>query len=148
MVFSSFLFLFRFLPIVLILYFIAPRKCKNGILLVTSLIFYAGGGLKFLGLMVATILVDYIAGLLLEYYQNKGQCEKAKITLIIAVILNLGSLCFFKYIGFILENLNHLPGVEMTILKVTLPIGISFYTFQSMSYIVDVSVGYVRLSIT
>ncbi len=141
MVFSSLLFLFRFLPIVIFLYFLVPRKFKNLILLVTSLIFYAWGEPRYVYLMMATILLDYVTGLLLEHYMIKRQALKAKVTLIISVVLNLSGLCFFKYIGFLTHNINNIPGVNLTVLKVALPIGISFYTFQSMSYIVDVYRG-------
>lgn len=141
MVFSSILFLFRFLPIVILLYFILPRKFRNLVLLISSLIFYAWGEPRYVVLMMATILVDYITGIMLEGYINRGKAREAKITLIIAVILNLSGLCFFKYIGFITDNINNIPGVDLTVLKIALPIGISFYTFQSMSYIVDVYWG-------
>ena len=141
MLFSSLLFLFRFLPIVILLYFIVPRKFKNFILLVSSLIFYAWGEPKYVFLMMATILLDYVTGLVLEYYLNRKKAVEAKITLIISVILNLSGLCFFKYIGFLTDNINNIPGVDLTVLKIALPIGISFYTFQSMSYIVDVYRG-------
>ena len=144
MVFSSLLFLFRFFAIVILLYFIVPRKFKNLILLVSSLIFYGWGEPKYVYLMMATIFLDYITGLLLERFMNQEKNKAAKITLIVSVILNLSALCFFKYIGFITNNINNIPGVDLTVLKVALPIGISFYTFQSMSYIVDVYWGIVK----
>ena len=141
MVFSSIICLFRFLPAVILLYFIVPRKFKNLILLVSSLIFYAWGEPTYVFLMIGTILVDYITGLLLEKLLNQKKATAAKATLIISIILNLGVLCFFKYIGFLTENINNIPGVDLVVLKIALPIGISFYTFQSMSYVIDVYWG-------
>ncbi len=141
MVFSSLLFLFQFLAIVILLYFILPRKCRNIVLLLTSLLFYAWGEPKYVLLMIGTILLDYSAGLLMEIYQECNEHKKAKVTLIIAIVVNLGVLCFFKYIDFAIDNINLIPGINLPLLEIALPIGISFYTFQSMSYIVDVYRG-------
>ncbi len=141
MVFSSLLYLFRFFPIVILLYFAVPRKFKNFILLITSLFFYAWGEPRYVFLMMATILLDYVTGILLEYFMNQEKAMRAKVTLIVSIVLNLSGLCFFKYIGFITDNINAIPGVDITLLKLALPIGISFYTFQSMSYVIDVYWG-------
>lgn len=136
MVFSKPIFLFGFLPIVLILYYACPRRLKNVALLLMSLIFYAWGEPKLVFLMIATILVDYTAGRLIAAFSENR--NKAKTVLILAILVNLGFLCYFKYANFIIDNLNAVIGGRIDPLHVILPIGISFYTFQSMSYLVDV----------
>ena len=137
MVFSSNVFLFAYLPIVLALYYILPKKLRNPVLLITSLIFYGWGEPIYLLLMITTILLDYICGLLIHRFAEQAGARKA--VLIVGVALNLLSLGFFKYAGFFAEQFNaigFLPDIPVP--EVTLPIGISFYVFQSMSYIIDV----------
>ena len=137
MVFSSNVFLFAYLPIVLALYYILPKKLRNPVLLITSLIFYGWGEPVYLLLMIATILLDYICGLLIHRFAEQPGARKA--VLIVGVVLNLLSLGFFKYAGFFAEQFNaigFLPDIPVP--EVSLPIGISFYVFQSMSYIIDV----------
>lgn len=141
MVFSSLLFLFLFLPVVLVVYFAVPRKFKNLVLLVVSLFFYAWGEPVYVLLMVATILIDWVHGLLTERYQKRNEDRKAKIVVISAIIINIGMLAFFKYTDFFIGNVNGLFGAEIPLLKIALPIGISFYTFQIMSYVIDVYRG-------
>ncbi len=141
MVFSSLLFMFRFLPIVLLLYFIAPKKLRNTILFIASLIFYAWGEPVYVVIMLFSTLVDYTHGMLVYKFKQKGEMGKARIFLISSMVINLSLLCFFKYTDFIITNLNLIPGVEIPLLKLALPIGISFYTFQTMSYTIDVYRG-------
>ncbi len=140
MVFSSFAFLFVFLPVLLALYFLCPARARGGrnaILLVFSLLFYALCGLKFLPVMVVSIVINYVCGLLAPPRED-GSRRRAVIT--IAVVLNLALLGWFKYAGFLADNLARL-GWETGIPAVVLPIGISFFTFQGMSYVLDVARG-------
>ena len=136
MVFSSLVFLFVFLPITLLFYFIVPRKYRNFILLIVSLIFYAWGEPVYIVLMLFSTVIDFINALLVEKYAD--QPKKAKKVVIFAVIVNLSLLTFFKYSGFIVSNVNALMGTTFTVPDIALPIGISFYTFQTMSYTIDV----------
>lgn len=141
MVFSSIEFLFYFLPAVLILYFVVPQKAKNFILLIFSLFFYFYGERIYTLLMLAAILSAYINGLLIEKYRKT---KLSKLFLILSIIINAGMLVFFKYADFTIENLNSLLGTSISVLKIALPIGISFYTFQTLSYTVDVYRGDVK----
>ncbi|MFH2122661.1 MAG: MBOAT family O-acyltransferase [Pseudomonadota bacterium] len=139
MVFSSTIFLFLFLPLVLLAYLVLGRKLRNIVLLIASLAFYAWGENIFVLLMLVSILLNYSFGILIDYSQRHG--GNGKIPLIFAVTANLGLLGFFKYANFIVANLNTiLLKLQMTPLvleKVHLPIGISFFTFQSLSYVID-----------
>ena len=141
LVFSSLSFLFWFLPIFLGVYFIAPKKVKNFILFIFSLIFYAWGEPIYICLMLFSTVFDYINGLLIERFglNTKG----SKVVLIIAMIGNLGLLGVFKYFDFFMGSLNNVFGLSLPFLNVALPIGISFYTFQTMSYTIDVYRGVV-----
>lgn len=136
MVFSKPIFLFGFLPIVLLLYYIAPRRLRNTVLFVASLIFYAWGEPKLVLLMIATIVVDYCAGLMIERFSEKKKASRA--ILVAALVINLGLLGIFKYANFMIESINTLVGGNIGLLNIVLPIGISFYTFQSLSYVIDV----------
>ena len=137
MVFSSLVFLFIFLPAVLALYYITPRRFRNLTLFVADLVFYAWGEPKLVILMMVSIVVNYAAGILLGLSRKKKKLSK--LILILDIVINLGLLGFFKYAGFIGETLNFvLPFVNIPVIKVALPIGISFYTFQTMSYTIDV----------
>ncbi len=138
MLFSSIPFLFYFLPITLILYFLAPKCLKNTVLLIASLVFYGWGEPKYVFLMMATILVGFVAGLLIE--KNRGK-KSAKVYLTLAVTLFLAALGYFKYADFFIENFGRATGLPVTLLNIALPIGISFYTFQILSYTVDVYRG-------
>ncbi len=138
MLFSSITFLYYFLPAVLILYFIAPNKLKNVVLLIASLVFYAWGEPRCVFLMLATIVLNYVFGILIEKAKNK---TVKKIYLTVSVIGTLSGLLYFKYAGFFVENFAVLTGISMPVLNIALPIGISFYTFQILSYSVDVYRG-------
>ncbi|MCR4605264.1 MAG: MBOAT family protein [Eubacterium sp.] len=131
MVFSSLVFLYIFLPAVLLLYYIIPRKGKNFILLIFSLFFYAWGEPVYVLGILASVIVNYLFGIALEKH-------KSKVLLTVNIILNLGYLAVFKYTGFAIGTLNKLFGLDMEILQIALPIGISFYTFQALSYTIDV----------
>ena len=138
MLFSSLTFLFGFLPLLIILYFIIKnRTYKNIILLIFSLIFYAWGEPKYILLMLFTILVVYLLGLLLDKYDKNKKYLQKKITLIISIVFVVGNLIYFKYTNFIIENINNIFNGNITIANIILPIGISFYSFQILSYIID-----------
>ncbi|MBQ3404374.1 MAG: MBOAT family protein, partial [Oscillospiraceae bacterium] len=141
MVFSSTVFLCGFLPAVLIIYYLCPLCVRNLFLLVASLIFYAWGEPVYVLIMLFTILFDYGAGLLIEKAEGGA---KRKALLALTVIVNLGILCFFKYTDFAIETANSLFGTAVSYMRLALPIGISFYTFQTLSYVVDVYRGNVR----
>lgn len=139
MVFSSMTFLFMFLLTVIIFYFIIPgRNMKNMVLLVFSMIFYAWGEPVYIVLMFISILNDYIFARLVEKYREMGKKNLSKICLVLSIIVNLGLLGFFKYAGFLVDTLNMVLGTNFIIRQIPLPIGISFYTFQTMSYTIDV----------
>ena len=134
--FSSLPFLFGFLPLTLALYFAAPPRWRNLVLLLTSLVFYGWGEPVYLGIMVLSILIDYTHGLLVERYRSRDKLARWFVAE--SVILNLGLLGFFKYWDFFAENLSRLPGITLPALGLPLPIVISFFTFQTMSYTIDV----------
>ena len=139
MIFSSILFIFRFLPIALILYYITPQKYKNLILTLLSLVFYSWGEGKYFLIMIASIIIDYTAGRLI--YRYKNEIKKKTIVLCISLVFNLGLLFFFKYFNFFIDNINNIFNLAIKGVKITLPLGISFYTFQTMSYSIDVYRG-------
>lgn len=138
MVFSSVLFLFRFLPVFMLCYFLAPGRMKNFILLLGSLFFYAWGEPVYVLLMLFSTLVDYGNGLLIERLRGS---RKALIPLSASIVVNLALLGFFKYADFLIQTVNALAGTTLPLLNLDLPIGISFYTFQTMSYTIDVYRG-------
>ena len=138
MVFSSVLFLFRFLPIFMICYFLVPRKMKNLVLFLGSLVFYAWGEPVYIFLMLFSTISDYVWGRLIEEYRGK---DRSRIFLLCSIGINLFILGFFKYADFLLQTVNTVFGTSIPLLKLPLPIGISFYTFQTMSYVIDVYRG-------
>jgi alginate O-acetyltransferase complex protein AlgI len=140
MVFSSLLFLFFFLPLTLIVYFISPRILKTTVLLLVSLVFYAWGEPVYIGLMIFSAVIDYFHGFFIHKYR-KSKPLKAKLFLVSSLLINIGLLSFFKYADFLIDNINLLIGTEWLPLELPLPIGISFYTFQTMSYSIDVYRG-------
>lgn len=141
MLFSSIPFLFYFLPIVLILYFAVPSKLKNFILLASSLVFYGWGEPKYVFLMIASIVMFFICGLLVEKAKTKPW---KKVWLAVSVIASVALLGIFKYADFFIDNFNKMTGLNISLLKLALPIGISFYTFQCLSYVIDVYRGTVE----
>ncbi len=133
MLFSSINFLYYFLPCVLIIYFITPTKYKNTILLISSLLFYFYGEPIYILIMLGEILSAYIHGILIDKYK-----DKKRIFLISSIIISLGVLGLFKYSDFAITNINNLFNAKISLLNLALPIGISFYTFQILSYVIDV----------
>lgn len=133
MLFSSLLFILFFLPIFLLIYYLVPFKFKNITLLAFSLIFYAWGEPKYILLLIFVTLLNYICGLIIDKNDNK---KVKKLVMIICIILNISLLGFFKYTNFIIDNLNSL-GLKFNVLNIALPLGISFYIFQTMSYTID-----------
>ena len=133
MIFSSITFLFYFLPVLLIVYYLVPKKAKNIVLLVSSMLFYFVGEPKYIFLMLVSILVTYIFGLLISKYE-----KHSKALLTISLIISGSFLVFFKYFDFLIENINLFFNNKFNLLHLALPVGISFYTFQMMSYLVDV----------
>ena len=135
MVFSSIPFLYYFLPAVLGVYFLAPDRWKNAVLLASSLVFYGWGEPKLLFLMVFTVGVFYVCGLAME------RSEKKKFWLLVSVVISLSLLGLFKYADFFIDSFNAVTGLSLPLLRLALPVGISFYTFQCLSYTIDVYRG-------
>ena len=138
MVFSGIPFLYYFLPATVLLYLAAPRKLKNAVLLLASLVFYAWGEQRLVLLFAATILLGWLLGLLIERFRGKVW---SRVFLWLSVLTTLGLLGYFKYADFFIGSLNSAFGLSLPLLRVALPIGISFYTFQLLSYTVDVYRG-------
>ena len=137
MVFSSLLFTFIFLPIVLLLYFIAQNRYRNYILLISSLLFYAYGEPKFVLVMVGSILLNYGIGILIDIFK-KNKPDRAKIILLLGIVVNMGLLFVYKYLDFSITVINKILPHDLAIKNIVLPIGISFFTFQALSYVMDV----------
>lgn len=135
MLFSSMTFLFVFMPILMFTYFFAKKEVRNYVLLIASIIFYAWGEPRYLAIMIITIIVNYFGALLLDKYKDEKQ---RKAILLLTVLADLGFLFYFKYFNFVIDNLNALIAADFTFIDVVMPIGISFYTFQAMSYLIDV----------
>ena len=134
MVFSSISFLYYFLPMVLLFYFIVPSKFKNVVLLIFSLLFYFYGEPKYIWVLILSCVINYIFGLIIEKHHKK-------IYLILDITFNLLLLCYFKYTNFFIQNINNLFSSNLSLIDVVMPIGISFFTFQTMSYVIDVYRG-------
>ncbi|MCR4717402.1 MAG: MBOAT family protein [Lachnospiraceae bacterium] len=150
MVFSSVVFLFVFLPVVLAIYFIlvsvkAPRNLTNAWLFFMSLIFYAWGEPIYVFLMIGSTIVAYVAGLFIGKYKELGDIKKARLSLGIAIFIHVGALVIFKYTDFILANINSVFKTSIKLPELALPIGISFYTFQILSYLIDAYWGKVAV---
>ena len=143
MVFSSTIFLCVYLPLVLLGYYICPKKGRNLFLLIASLVFYAWGEPKYVFLMIFSILVNYIFGRLMDKHRENK--KRLKLMLVLSVVIDIGLLSVFKYTDFIITNVNAIFGVNFDLLNIALPIGISFYTFQAMSYTIDVYRNDVRV---
>lgn len=137
MVFSSLEFLFLYFAVSILIYFAVPLKWRNTVLLLVSLVFYGWGEPVYVFLMIATILIDYVCGFFVDKYKETSK-KKSKGFMIAAIVINLALLGFFKYYNFIAENLNVLSFINIPAIDISLPIGISFYTFQALSYVIDV----------
>ena len=144
MVFSSLLFLTIFLPVTVGLYYILPKRARNFLLLAVSLVFYAWGEPLHIFIMLVTTLYIWILGLLMARAKEREHKGLARLWLILSLVFSLGTLVFFKYTGFIVSNLPFLQGTALEGLRPALPIGISFYTFQALSYIIDVYRGDIK----
>ena len=138
MLFSSIPFLYYFLPVVLIAYYLVPKPAKNMVLLLASLVFYGWGEPSYVFLMMVSIGLGYVFGLLIEKFRGTIW---SKVCMIISVVISFGFLGYFKYSNFFITNFNAATGLSIPLLNVVLPIGISFYTFQLVSYIIDVYWG-------
>ena len=138
MLFSSIPFLYYFLPAVLIVYFLVPRALKNAVLLVSSLVFYGWGEPKLLFLMLFTIAMFYGCGLAMGASQTQ---KEKKVWLIVSIVISVALLGLFKYADFFIDSFNAVTGLSVPLLRLALPVGISFYTFQSLSYTIDVYRG-------
>lgn len=136
MVFSSLLFLFRFMPIAFAAYYLTPKRFKNITLLIASLVFYSWGEVRYFPIMLSIILVNYFAGLGIEKYRKNTAVRRT--ILVVSIVFSVGFLAVFKYADFLLHNINDLLGTAIPYLQLTLPLGISFYTFQIMTYTIDV----------
>ena len=158
MLFSSMTFIFIFLPILLLLYLVTKKELHNPILLAASIIFYAWGEPKYLAIMLLTIIINYFGAIVIEKFSLKGTKEErssslanniicalaSKAALVITIILNLSFLVYFKYFNFIIANCNNILHTHFNSLEIIMPIGISFYTFQALSYLIDVYRGEVK----
>ena len=143
MVFSSLLFLFVFLPLTLLVYYISPKPIRNLVLFIASLVFYAWGEPIYILIMLFSTFFDYFNGLLIDKHRDNNKFTK--LVLINSLVINLGILCFFKYYGFIVTNINSFFNLNLKLLNFPLPLGISFYTFQTLSYTIDVYLGNVSV---
>ncbi len=144
MVFSNLFFIYLFLPLNLILYYAVPNKTwKNVVLLLFSLFFYSWGEPVWVFLLMLTAFLDYTWAKCIEYFNLTGQQRRKKMALIASLVFDLGMLGVFKYSGFVVENINLLTGFSLPVPQIALPIGISFYTFQTISYVLDVYRGQV-----
>ncbi len=136
MLFSSYTFIILFLPILIILYYLLPVRLRNYLLLCASLVFYAWGGPRYLLVMLLSILINYVCGLLSD--RTKQRPFAFRLVLILTILLNLSLLGYYKYFDFLIGNINSLFGIEIPLKNILLPIGISFYTFQGLSYVLDI----------
>ena len=149
MLFSSMTFIYVFLPVVTVLYLLLRKELRNHLLLIASLVFYAWGEPRYLAIMLITILINYTFAILIEKSRLKETSEQGawfssyakSFYLVIALVLDLGVLGYFKYFNFLIENLNALFHTHTDFIKVVMPIGISFYTFQAISYLMDIYRG-------
>ena len=133
MLFSSITFLYYFLPLVLIIYLIVPNKLKNIVLLIFSLLFYFYGEPKYIIILLLSCFINYISGMLIEKYRNKS-----KLILVLCISYNVIQLLYFKYTDFFITNINNIFNTNIGLFRIVMPIGISFFTFQTLSYVVDV----------
>ncbi len=143
MVFSSLTFLYLFLPVVMLIYYALPKKFKNFFILLSGILFYSWGEPFYVIIMLLSTMIDYCAGLFIHKFEGKRNLQR--IFLIISVVMNLSLLGVFKYSGFIVTNINALLGTAIPNPNLPLPIGISFFTFQSMSYTIDLYMGKIKV---
>ncbi len=144
MVFSGLLFLFWFIPIFFIIYYAVPSSWRNCVLFVGSIIFYGWGEPKYLLLIFLSIFVNYISGIFINFYKEHSRERAAKVALWVGLLFDFGMLFLFKYTNFFIDTINWVPGITLPHVNLTLPLGISFYTFQIVSYIVDLYRGKIK----
>ena len=142
MLFSSLSFLYMFLPLVLIIYYLVPKMLKNAVLLVFSLVFYFAGEQELILLMLLSALLDFFCSLAIEHY--RGNREIMRLFLVLSIVGNLSLLGYFKYANLVIQSINAILDTQLHFMEIALPIGISFYTFQTMSYTFDVYRGDVK----
>jgi len=142
MLFSSNIFIFAFLPLVLIIYYIINPKFRNVFLLIASLVFYGWGEPKFVFVMLLSIIMNYIFGLLVYHFRRK---PIARLSVVLMLVFNLGIMFIYKYLNFAISNINGIFGDILPQTAILLPIGISFFTFQAISYVLDVYRGSVKV---
>ena len=138
MLFSSYSFICIFLPLLILAYYVVPTRWKNTVLLLASLFFYGWGGFKYLLIMLFSIVINYFAGLFIGSMNGKGRRDLCRWVMIVSVVLNLCLLGYFKYTDFFIDIINHTTHANIPLKNIVLPIGISFYTFQEISYIIDI----------
>ncbi len=138
MLFSSMTFVFLFLPIVCAVYFLVRKDLRNYVLLLASILFYAWGEPRYLAIMILTILINYLGALGVARLDTENTQQYRKMLLGGVIVLNLGFLFYFKYFNFFVDNLNAVFTSNFDVINVVMPIGISFYTFQAISYVIDV----------
>ena len=138
MVFSSAIFLFCFLPLVLAGYYLLKIEYRNAFLLLASLFFYGWGEPQFVYIIILSIFINYLFGFLISYYQNRKEGLHAKVALGVGVALNCGLLFYFKYYDFFITSVDSVLGMNLPLKHIVLPIGISFFTFQGLSYVLDI----------
>ena len=138
MAFNTLYFIMIFLPVALLLYWLVPIKFKNPVLILISLVFYAWGNPEYLLLLLFSIVFNYVSALELEYYKQRNRQKECRISMIVTVAINLLVLGYFKYRGFLLDNLGALFGTKIQYKALPLPLGISFFTFSALSYVGDV----------
>lgn len=136
MLFSSMTFVFLFLPIICLIYLCSKKELHNSILLAASILFYAWGEPRYLAIMLLTIIINYFGAIAIDKWANFK-----KLSLVLTILINLAFLAYFKYFNFLLDNFNHIFSLDFKFIEVILPLGISFYTFQAMSYLIDVYRG-------
>ena len=139
MLFSSYSFTILFLPLLIMVYYVVPVKWRNYVLLLASLFFYAWGGPRHLPVMLASIAINYFCGLLVDRFRDSILLRRCAT--VIAVILNMALLGYYKYTDFLIGNYNAMTGANIPLKNILLPIGISFYTFQGLSYVLDIGRG-------
>lgn len=144
MVFSSLLFTFLFLPLLVVLYYVAENKYRNYILLIASLAFYGYGEPKFIFVMLVSIIINYGLAMGLSHFRELESKRTAKLILMLDIVINISILFVFKYLNFSIRTVNLFAGTSFSLREIALPIGISFFTFQAMSYVIDVYRGTVK----
>lgn len=144
MVFSSVAFLFYFLPVLVVVYYFAPQKMKNGVMIAASMVFFAWGEIRFIPVMLGLSVIDFVCGRMMERFRDEKDKHKRLMFMLIGVLSNLGVLIFFKYTNFFVDNVNMVFNLNFASPEIILPIGVSFNSFQSMSYSIDVYRGTTR----